>query len=123
MSRAPGNASITTILVMGGAIVAAKLAYATPDLLIRPNVVDLPHARLLPGVGHFARGGGDQGRVKEQLGALLRVLAPSSQRHARKPGIHASRHSFDAYIDVCVVPASAGDDDRDARVNRHHRHF
>jgi NTE family protein len=28
----------TTILVMGGAIVAAKLAHATPDLLIRPNV-------------------------------------------------------------------------------------
>jgi NTE family protein len=28
----------TTVLVMGGAIVAAKLSHATPDLLIRPNV-------------------------------------------------------------------------------------
>ena len=28
----------TTVLVMGGAIVAAKLSHAAPDLLIRPNV-------------------------------------------------------------------------------------
>ena len=28
----------TTVLVMGGAIVAAKLNHAAPDLVIRPNV-------------------------------------------------------------------------------------
>jgi len=61
----------TTILVMGGAILAAKLARAAPDLLIRPNVaifrtLDFPQATAILRTADAVKT-----EVKEKLGALL----------------------------------------------------
>ena len=69
--RAPGNAVYTTILVMGGAILAAKLAHAAPDLLIRPNVtifrtLDFPQATAILRAAEAVKA-----EVKDKLGALL----------------------------------------------------
>jgi len=63
----------TTILVMGSAILAAKLARATPDLLIRPNVtifrtLDFPQATAILRTADAVKA-----EVKEKLGALLGV--------------------------------------------------
>jgi len=63
----------TTILVMGSAILAAKLARATPDLLIRPNVtifrtLDFPQATAILRTADAVKT-----EVKEKLGALLGV--------------------------------------------------
>jgi NTE family protein len=61
----------TTILVMGGAILAAKLAHAAPDLLIRPNVtifrtLDFPQATAILRTADVVKAD-----VKERLGALI----------------------------------------------------
>ena len=61
----------TTILVMGGAILAAKLAHAAPDLLIRPNVtifrtLDFPQATAILRTADAVKA-----EVKEKLAALL----------------------------------------------------
>jgi NTE family protein len=61
----------TTILVMGGAIVTAKLAHAAPDLLIRPNVtifrtLDFSQASAILRVAEA-----EKADVKEKLGRLL----------------------------------------------------
>ena len=61
----------TTVLVMGGAIVAAKLSHATPDLLIRPNVtifrtLDFYQASAILRASETAKT-----EVKEKLGAML----------------------------------------------------
>jgi NTE family protein len=61
----------TTVLVMGGAIVAAKLSHAAPDLLIRPNVtifrtLDFYHASAILRAADAVKA-----EVKEKLGALL----------------------------------------------------
>jgi len=63
----------TTILVMGSAILAAKLARATPDLLIRPNVtifrtLDFPQATAILRTADAVKA-----ELKEKLGALLGV--------------------------------------------------
>jgi NTE family protein len=69
----PGTweAVYTTILVMGSAILAAKLAHAAPDLLIRPNVtifrtLDFPQASAILRASEAVKA-----EVKEKLGALL----------------------------------------------------
>ncbi|HEY5066216.1 MAG TPA: patatin-like phospholipase family protein [Xanthobacteraceae bacterium] len=69
----PGTweAVYTTILVMGGAILAAKLAHAAPDLLIRPNVtifrtLDFPQATAILRAAEAVKA-----EVKDKLGALL----------------------------------------------------
>jgi len=61
----------TTILVMGGAILAAKLKNAAPDLLIRPNVtlfrtLDFPQASAILRAADPVKA-----EIKEKLGALL----------------------------------------------------
>ncbi len=61
----------TTLLVMGSAIVAAKLDHAAPDLLIRPNVatfrtLDFYQASAILRVAEAVKA-----EVKEKLGALL----------------------------------------------------
>jgi NTE family protein len=60
-----------TILVMSGAIIAAKLAHAAPDLLVRPNVgifrtLDFYQATAILRSAHATKD-----LVKERLGALL----------------------------------------------------
>jgi NTE family protein len=61
----------TTILVMGSAILAAKLKHAQPDVLIRPNVtifrtLDFPQASAILRAADTVKA-----EVKEKLGALL----------------------------------------------------
>jgi len=61
----------TTLNIMGSAIIAAKLAHAAPDLLIRPNVgvfrtLDFYHAAAI-----FRAADAIKAEVKERLGALL----------------------------------------------------
>jgi NTE family protein len=61
----------TTVLVMGGAIVAAKLAHAAPDLVIRPNVtifrtLDFHRASAILRAADVVKA-----ELKEKLGALL----------------------------------------------------
>jgi NTE family protein len=61
----------TTILVMGSAILAAKLTHAAPDLLIRPNVtifrtLDFPQATAILRTADAVKA-----EVKEKLVALL----------------------------------------------------
>jgi NTE family protein len=72
-SDMPGTweAIYSTILVMGGAILAAKLAHAAPDLLIRPNValfhtLDFPQASAILRTADAVKT-----EVKEKLGALI----------------------------------------------------
>ncbi len=61
----------TTILVMGGAIVAAKLAYAQPDLLIRPNVSIFRTLDFYQASAVLRAAEATKGAIKDQLGALL----------------------------------------------------
>jgi NTE family protein len=61
----------TTILVMGGAIVAAKLAYATPDLLIRPNVAIFRTLDFYQASAVLRAAEATKATVKERLAALL----------------------------------------------------
>ena len=61
----------TTLNIMGSAIVAAKLAHAAPDLMIRPNVgifrtLDFYHATAILRAADAVKV-----EVKERLGALL----------------------------------------------------
>ena len=62
---------VTTLNIMGSAIVAAKLAHAAPDLVIRPNVgifrtLDFYRATAIMRAAEAAKA-----EVKERLGALL----------------------------------------------------
>jgi NTE family protein len=61
----------TTILVMGGAIVAAKLAYAQPDLLIRPNVSIFRTLDFYQASAVLRAAEASKDVIKEQLAALL----------------------------------------------------
>jgi NTE family protein len=61
----------TTILVMGGAIVAAKLSHATPDLLIRPNVGIFRTMAFYQASAIIRSAEAAKVEVKERLGALL----------------------------------------------------
>ena len=61
----------TTILVMGGAIVAAKLAHAAPDLLIRPNVGIFRTLDFYQATAILRSAEATKADVKERLGALL----------------------------------------------------
>jgi len=61
----------TTILVMGGAIVSAKLAHATPDLLIRPNVGIFRTLDFYQASAILRSADTTKAVVKERLGALL----------------------------------------------------
>jgi len=61
----------TTLSIMGGAIIAAKLAHGAPDVLIRPNVgifrtLDFYQATAILRVAEAAKA-----EVKERLGGLL----------------------------------------------------
>lgn len=64
----------TTVLIMGGAIVAAKLSHAPPDLLIRPNVaifraMDFYQASAIIRAAEAAKSS-----LKERLAALLNAV-------------------------------------------------
>jgi NTE family protein len=61
----------TTILVMGSAIVSAKLAHATPDLLIRPNVGIFRTLDFYQASAILRSADATKAVVKERLGALL----------------------------------------------------
>jgi NTE family protein len=61
----------TTILVMGGAIVAAKLAHAAPDLVIRPNVGIFRTLDFYQATAILRSAEATKAIVKERLGALL----------------------------------------------------
>ncbi len=61
----------STILVMGGAIVAAKLAHAAPDLLIRPNVGIFRTLDFYQATAILRSADATKAVVKERLGALL----------------------------------------------------
>ena len=61
----------TTVMVMGGAIVAAKLEHAAPDLVIRPNVSIFRTLGFLSGERHHPRRRSGEGRDEGKLGALL----------------------------------------------------
>ena len=61
----------TTVLVMGGAIVAAKLSHAAPDLLIRPNVTIFRTLDFYQASAILRAADAVKAEVKEKLGALL----------------------------------------------------
>jgi NTE family protein len=61
----------TTILVMGGAIVAAKLDHAAPDLLIRPNVAIFRTLDFYQASSIIRSAETAKSEVKAKLGALL----------------------------------------------------
>jgi NTE family protein len=61
----------STILVMGGAIVAAKLAHAAPDLLIRPNVGIFRTLDFYQATAILRSADTTKAAVKERLGTLL----------------------------------------------------
>ncbi len=61
----------TTLLIMGGAIVAAKLDHAAPDLLIRPNVALFRTLDFYQASAILRSAEAVKTEVKEQLGALL----------------------------------------------------
>ena len=61
----------TTILVMGSAIVSAKLAHATPDLLIRPNVGIFRTLDFYQASAILRSADTTKALVKDRLGALL----------------------------------------------------
>jgi NTE family protein len=59
------------VLVMGGAIVAAKLSHATPDLLIRPNVTIFRTLDFYQASAILRAADAVKAEVAEKLGALL----------------------------------------------------
>jgi NTE family protein len=61
----------TTLLIMGGAIVAAKLDHAAPDLLIRPNVALFRTLDFYQASAILRSADAVKAEVKEQLGMLL----------------------------------------------------
>jgi NTE family protein len=61
----------TTVLVMGSAIVAAKLSHAEPDLLIRPNVTIFRTLDFYQASAILRAADAVKAEVKEKLGALL----------------------------------------------------
>jgi NTE family protein len=61
----------TTVLVMGGAIVAAKLSHAEPDLLIRPNVTIFRTLDFYQASAILRAADAVKSEVKEKLGTLL----------------------------------------------------
>ncbi len=63
----------TTILVMGGSIVAAKLSHATPDLLIRPNVTIFRTLDFYQASAILRAADAVKAEVKEKLSKLLRA--------------------------------------------------
>jgi len=65
----------TTILVMSGAIIAAKLVHAAPDLLIRPNVGIFGTLDFYQATAILRSADATKAIVKERLGALLAVKA------------------------------------------------
>jgi NTE family protein len=62
-----------TVLVMGGAIVAAKLSRAAPDLVIRPNVAIFRTLDFYQASAILRTADAVKAEVKERLGALLRA--------------------------------------------------
>ncbi len=81
-SRRPGGGSrrhpelmgsvYATALVMGGAIVAAKLKHAAPDLVIRPNVSIFRTLGFLQASAIIRTAEAVKDEVKERLGKLLK---------------------------------------------------
>jgi NTE family protein len=61
----------TTILVMGGAIVSAKLAHATPDLVVRPNVGTFGTLDFHQATAILRSAEATKAVLKARLGALL----------------------------------------------------
>jgi len=60
-----------TVLVMGSAIVAAKLDHAAPDLVIRPNVAIFRTLDFYQASAILRTADAVKGEVKDKLGALL----------------------------------------------------
>jgi NTE family protein len=69
----PGTweALYTTVLIMGGAIIAAKLSSAAPDLLIRPNVAIFRTLDFYQASAILRAADAVKAEVREKLGALL----------------------------------------------------
>ena len=65
------EALYTTVLVMGSAIVAAKLDHARPDLLIRPNIGIFRTAEFYQASAILRAADAVKAEVKKGLGALL----------------------------------------------------
>src|SRR6516164_2630500 len=63
--------ALYTIMVMGGAIIAAKLGHAAPDLVIRPNVSIFRTLGFLQASAIIRSAEAVKTEIKEQLGALL----------------------------------------------------
>jgi NTE family protein len=65
------EALYTTVMVMGSAIVAAKLDHAAPDLVIRPNVSIFRTLGFLQASAIIRSAEAAKAEIKEKLGALL----------------------------------------------------
>jgi NTE family protein len=65
------DALYTTVMVMGSAIIAAKLGHAAPDLVIRPNVSIFRTLGFLQASAIIRSAEAVKAEIKEKLGALL----------------------------------------------------
>ena len=65
------EALYTTVMVMGGAIVAAKLGHAAPDLVIRPNVSIFRTLGFLQASAIIRSAEAVKAEIKEKIGVLL----------------------------------------------------
>jgi NTE family protein len=65
------DAVYAAALVMGGAIIAAKLNHAPPDLVIRPNVSTFRTLGFLQASAIIRTAEAVKGEIKDKLGALL----------------------------------------------------
>ena len=65
------DALYTTVMVMGSAIIAAKLGHAAPDLVIRPNVSIFRTLGFLQASAIIRSAEAVKAEIKEKLGVLL----------------------------------------------------
>ena len=81
----PWECLFTTVLVMGSAIMTAKLKHGAPDLMIRPNVgmfrtLDFFQASAILRVAEPAKA-----EIKEKLGALLEGAPSTTAARGKNP--------------------------------------
>ena len=65
------EALYTTVMVMGSAIVAAKLDHVAPDLVIRPNVSIFRTLGFLQASAIIRSAEAAKAEIKDKLGTLL----------------------------------------------------
>ena len=84
----PWECLLTTVLVMGSAIIAEKLKHGAPDLIIRPNVGGFRLLDFLQASAILRAAEPVKAEVKEKLAALLGEVSTAPAVVPAKAGIH-----------------------------------